>query len=256
MNDGVKKAMLEIEIPDELHQRALDGIAKVPKRSVIMSKKLGVIAAALAIVLCATVGAAAVGGHFVDIKNIFGAVTGQQYVNATEDITVKVLKSDSNGILVQPMVNKPNEAPYSEIDKLSIGNFTVRDENGKIVTAGDGDSVTEQVQEDGSIAFYIKVIDTDGNVIESQSGVYTISFEYFVGEAKAEQDLEIFGDWNTEFTFVNDGDGYFYALDGRGVSFTVAGEDFATPMPDDGFSFHINKIDLKDIEPIPNSDAE
>ena len=256
MNDGVKKAMLEIEIPDELHQRALDGIAKVPKRSVIMYKKVGIIAAALALVLCATVGAAAVGGHFVDIKNIFGAVTGQQYVNATEDISVKVLSSDSHGILVQPMVNKPNEAPYSEIDKLSVGNFTVRDEDGSVIATGDSNSVTEQVQEDGTIAYYITVIGLDGNVIESESGVYTISFEYFIGESKADQALEIFGDWKADFTFVNDGNGYYYDLEESGVAFTVAGEDIESPMPDGEFSFHINKIDLKDIEPIPNPDAE
>lgn len=226
MNDGVKRAMLDIEIPEELHQRALDGIAKVPKRSVIMYKKVGIIAAALALVLCASVGVAAVGGHFVDVKNIFGTVTGQQYVNATDDISVKVLSSDNHGILVQPLVNKPNEAPYSEIDKLSIGDYTVRDENGNIVAKGDGDSVTEQELEDGTIAYYITIFDLDGNVIESESGEYTISFEYFVGDAKADQSLEIFGDWNADFTFV---DGYYYSKEDGGVFSTVTEIVIATP---------------------------
>ena len=223
MNEGVKKAMLEIEIPNELHQRALDGISRVPQRSVIMYKKIGIIAAALALALCASVGAAAVGGHFMDVKNIFGTVTGQQYVDATDDISVKVLKTDSHGILVQPMVNKPNEAPYSEIDKLSIDSFVVRDENGKIVATGDSESVTEQVQEDGTIAFYITVLNSDGTVIEAESGVYTISFEYFVGDSKADRSLEIFGDWNAEFTFVKEGN--YYEGQDNGVAFTVAGED-------------------------------
>lgn len=226
MNDGVKRAMLDIEIPDELHQRALDGIAKVPKRSVIMYKKVGIIAAALALVLCASVGVAAVGGHFVDVKNIFGTVTGQQYVDATEDISVKVLRSDNNGILVQPLVNKPNEAPYSEIDKLSIGDYTVRDENGNIVARGDSDSVTEQKLEDGSIAYYIRVIDADGNVVDSESGVYTISFENFIGDAKADQSLMIFGDWNADFTFV---DGYYVFGDEGGAFSTVTEIVIATP---------------------------
>ena len=225
MNDGVKKAMLDIEIPKELHQRALDGIAKVPKRSVFMYKKVGIIAAALALVLCASVGAAAVGGHFVDIKNIFGTVTGQQYVDATDDISVNIVKTENGGLVLQPLVNKTAQAPYSEIETLKLGSYSIEDENGNIVADGiGGETVAYTVNNDTADTIYVTVLvqQEDGTyaINELESGTYTINIKSFIGESKADQPLEIFGDWNAEFTFIN-----YYEIPETGMAFTVAGED-------------------------------
>lgn len=217
-----------------------------------MSKKFAVIAAALALVLCASVGAAAVGGHFVDIKNMFGTVTGQKYVDATDDISLKVLSSDKGGLLVQPIVNKPNEAPYSSIDKLSLGKYTVTDEKGNVVAEGDGSKAVEVEQEDGTLAYYITVRDADGNVIESESGMYTVSFEYFIGDSKADQALEIFGDWGVQvqYTFTDNAEEYDYVLNGNGVAVTVVGSD-AEPDPNQDIS---NSEGSVDTAPMPEAE--
>ena len=236
-------------LDDELLNDALEFRSR--KHKARRMPKFAVAAAAVAVMVIGATTAAAVGGHFVDIKNIFGAVVGTQYVDATEDIKVSVLSYET-GVSIKAEVVDPTKVPYSEFDSILLNNYTITDEDGNVLAAKGGqygengfvkcpDDVKEKlnaVQDtdevqwislgDGrnviSIAYltynndggaYMQIVDsrypeTDA-VPEEDSQIFllpaelcgktlTLHIESFIGESKADQPLEIHGDWTVEFT--------------------------------------------------------
>lgn len=156
-----------------------------------MKKRLSVlIAAALITTLCcATAFAAVSGGWFADVKNGFGAVTGTEYHNATEEISVTA--EAENGTLTAAVAFLiPEEFPYRSIETLRIGEYTVSDLSGRTVLIG---SKSDAVPVIGGIVMPCV------SVSELPEGSYTLHIESFIGEKKADQPLPIYGEWECGF---------------------------------------------------------
>ena len=222
--------------------------------------KLAAAAAAVMIVIGTT--AMAADGKFVEIKNRFGAVTGGQYVNATDDIRVTALSNKSGGVNINTEIVEPAKPPFSSFDKFRIYTYTITDECGNIIaecskkngtlnTLGgdplelihfpedvkqkladaqdlDGDgwiSMKEEAGIDFGLKVFVLRFDYNGSasVCVQDSREYTtdsgenayafilptwfdgqtliMHIESFIGESKGDQPLEVFGDWEVEFTF-------------------------------------------------------
>lgn len=151
-----------------------------------MKKRLSVlIAAALITTLCCVTAFAAVsGGWFADVKNGFGAVTGTEYHNATEEISVTA-EADNSLLTVHVTFLAPEQFPYREVETLRIGDYTIGDLHG---------TETEAVPIGNGTAQLTVPIG------ELTAGEYALSIEQFIGEKKAEQPLPIYGDWECKFT--------------------------------------------------------
>lgn len=151
-----------------------------------MKKRLSVlIAAALITTLCCVTAFAAVsGGWFADVKNGFGAVTGTEYHNATEEISVTA-EADNSLLTVHVTFLAPEQFPYREVETLRIGDYTIGDLHG---------TETEAVPIGNGTAQLTVPIG------ELPAGEYALSIEQFIGEKKAEQPLPIYGDWECKFT--------------------------------------------------------
>lgn len=205
-------------------------------------RALKVTAAVIAVAICGTTVLAAVsGGRLVDIKNIFGAITGQVYVDATDDIKVNVL-STTSGINISAEIVDPNKAPYKYLDTIKPMSYTISDENNNILVSSDGEQTTVNLSNDqqkrfeesteksydgwGSINlenscnFVMINTDSENNVSlmlidatseAAEKQVYiiptdlvgkklTLNISSFIGEAKADQPLEIKGNWSVDFT--------------------------------------------------------
>lgn len=150
-----------------------------------MKKRLSVlIAAALITTLCcATAFAAVSGGWFADVKNSFGAVTGTEYHNATEEIAVTA-EAESGLLTVHVTFLAPEQFPYRETESLRIGEYTIADRSGNETDAAPIVNGTAQL----TIP-----------IGELPAGEYTLHITSFIGEKKAEQPLPIYGDWECGF---------------------------------------------------------
>ncbi|MBQ3009572.1 MAG: hypothetical protein IJD81_00110 [Oscillospiraceae bacterium] len=151
-----------------------------------MKKRLSVLMAAVLItaLCCVTASAAIHGGWFSDVKNSFGAVTGTEYYNATEEITVTA-DAESGLLTVHVTFLVPDQFPYREIETLRFGEYTISEISGSQTDAA---PVT-----DGTTQITVPV----GNL---PAGEYSLHITSFIGEKKAEQPLPIYGDWECEFT--------------------------------------------------------
>lgn len=141
------------------------------KRPHIKMKATVVFAAAAILVL--GISAAAAGGHFKNIKNIFGTVTGTEYLDATEEITVKFLGMNGAEPVVEFVLNAPNKPPYSTGGTLSLGEYEIRDSEGNVVSSSKKPRTLPE-------------------------GRYIIKVSSLIMSAKAEQDMTVYGEWEGE----------------------------------------------------------
>ena len=128
-------------------------------------------------------------GYFRDITNIWGAVVGTSYENATNEINVRVM-ADADELSVLATFVDPVAAPYSYVGMLGIAEYQIMDRNGKTVQEGSAESA-EVV--DGQIMINI---DLDG----LDSGSYTLIVTAFVAGGTGEQPLNINGSWECNFS--------------------------------------------------------
>ena len=183
---GIKDAVEEIRMPEETRQRIKHDLEH-RKESAVMKhqfKKPLTIAATLVLCLALPLGAAAAGklGHFRDITNRTGAITGTVYDNAMEEIEVTV-KEDDGKLLVTVRLLLPEKAPYREVEALALGSSYFTDAAGnRILELAE----TEAVPLSG---------DTVTFRLDSVAGAHTLHIENFVGSKKADQDLTISGNW-------------------------------------------------------------
>lgn len=199
----LKSAAETITMPDEMKQRIVrkckEKISDPGKENVMKNKnyrKPAAAFAALAICLCLSVTAVAASGvlkgHFRDITNWQGAVVGTSYEQATDEIGMGVTVND-NKLVVQATFAIPQEFPYRECERLGIAAYRIVDADGKVVKEGAAES-TEIVK--GQAAVTIDLDDID-------SGCYKLVVTAFVGEKKAEQPLNINGNWECSFQIQN-----------------------------------------------------
>ena len=164
------------------------------KKNVITNfKKPAVIAATLAvcfgltgITVLATTGE----GFFKDKTNWNGAITGQTYENATDEIQVYASVEEDVLTVTVDMV-KYDIAPYSEIEVLELKSYQIFDEAGNVVLEN---AVPENIiMENNQVKFQILA----ENLAE---GDYKLVLDVLSGNKKADQDLLINGAWECEFT--------------------------------------------------------
>lgn len=180
----IQKCIAEIELDKEKEDM---------KKNVISNfKKPAIIAATLAVCFCLTgiTALATTGkGFFQDKTNWNGAITGETYENATGELAVSTIVK-GNVLMVTVDMVKPNVAPYNAISEMRIETAQILNEDGTVVVA-DIETGTSAI-ENSNIKFSVPVE-------QLTEGTYKLVISSFVGEKKAEQPLEIKGNWEYEF---------------------------------------------------------
>lgn len=202
--EKLKSAAETITMPEEVKRRIVRNcktqilnsrkeiIMKTNKNNTFIKKPAAVfVAVALCLSLSVTALAATgtLKGFFRDITNWQGAVVGTSYEQATDEIEVNVT-ANGEELTVLAAFADPQIFPYREVEKLGIAAYCIVDTNGKTVSEGAAASA-EVVN--GRAAVSIQLDDLD-------SGSYKLMISAFVGEKKAEQPLNINGNWECAFT--------------------------------------------------------
>ena len=114
---------------------------------------------------------------------------GTAYEQATDEIRMDV-SVNGDDLTVLAAFADPQKAPYSEAETLGIAAYRIVDGNGKTVAKGAAGSAGIV---NGQAAIGIRLDGID-------SGNYTLAVTAFVAEKKADQPLNISGDWECAFT--------------------------------------------------------
>ena len=159
------------------------------------AKRKLVLAASLALCLCLTgVTALAVSGKldgfFKDITRMDGAVIGTSYEQATDEIEVN-LNAAADELQLNIKMLYPDEVPYTTFDEFGISSYQIQNKNGEMILA---DGATELIKADKEIMAFAIPAD------ELPDGEYTLTIASFVGASKADQPLELHGNWECDFT--------------------------------------------------------
>lgn len=202
---NLKESVKQIGMLEEMQTRILRNCVKeiemdkekehMKKNFVNTFKKPAVIAATLAVCFCLTgvTALAATGklqGFLKNKTNWNGAITGQTYENATEELKVSTIVEKEN-LIIMVIMTEPELAPYSEIQELGLGTYQILDSDGTVIV----EAVTAErsMVENAKTKFSIPVE-------QLSKGTYKLVVNSFVGEKKADQPLEIRGNWECEFT--------------------------------------------------------
>ncbi len=187
--ENLKTEAEKIRMTEEMQNRIIRNCKENKKTEVSLMrktnyKKFVAVAAVVVVFLSISVSTIATDGFgiYKEKKSLSGAIVGGVYENATNEIRFKTL-SEGDYITVSATIIEPERAPYFSFDTIRVGAYSIVDSNGAVVSQGEG---TERVAiTDGT--FEVK-IPFDGNG-------YRLCIDYFVGESKADQPLEIKGEW-------------------------------------------------------------
>lgn len=201
-----------IEMPEEMQNRILlncrarcaaESEKKTMKRLTFKRPAVAIVAVVLCLCLAVGAGAAISGGAFKDVTDWRGAVTGTEYLNASDEIIVDA-KAENGVLSINAEFEKANEAPYSFLEELGIAAYTITDKNGNEPDAATY-TVTDKygnVLKEGEM----QMVPIENGCAEFEvslsgfsKGDYVLKIDTFVGGAKAEQPLPIKGDWVVEF---------------------------------------------------------
>lgn len=201
--EKLKKTVRKIEMPDEMRERIIRNcqsmaacgegeIAINKERPGGWLKKPVSVAAVAALCLCFTVAASAAShsGFFRDIVRWDGAVVGNSYENATDEIEVAAAAGEG-GITVCAVMNYPATVPYSELETLGIESYKIIDSSGNVVVDGKRTELFELSGGKSKIKIPLENIG---------SGEYKLEIAAFVGAKKADQPLQINGKWECAFS--------------------------------------------------------
>lgn len=202
--ENLKSAAQEITMPEEMKRR----IAHNCKKEIVNTMEehtmnhrknnsffrkpaavFAVLAVCISLSVTALAAAGTLKGFFRDITNWQGAVVGTSYEQATDEIVVNVTANGDELTVLATFVD-PQIFPYREVEKLGIASYRIVDTNGKTVSEG---AVASAEVVNGCTAISIRLDDLD-------SGSYRLMISAFVGEKKAEQPLNINGNWECEFS--------------------------------------------------------
>lgn len=201
--ENLKSAAQEITMPEEMKRRIAHNCKQIEttmeehnmnnrKNNSFFKKPVAVfavLAVCLSLSVTALAAAGTLKGFFRDITNWRGAVVGTSYEQATDEIVVNVTANGEELTVLATFVD-PQIFPYREVEKLGIVSYCIVDTNGKTVSEGD---VASAEVVNGCTAISIRLDDLD-------SGSYRLMISAFVGEKKAEQPLNINGNWECEFS--------------------------------------------------------
>lgn len=128
-------------------------------------------------------------GYFRDITNIWGAVVGTSYEQATNEIDMSVTVN-TNELAVKATFVNTQIAPYCVAKTLGIYEYQIVDANSRTIQEGSAEA-TEIV--DGQATINISLDDIDSNN-------YTLIVTAFVAsEGVGDQLLNINGNWEYKF---------------------------------------------------------
>lgn len=194
------KGFRNVAMPDEMKERIIKKCTaelckkEENKMKKIFKKPVAIVVAVVACICLSVTALAASGqldGFLENITNWNGAITGEVYKQATKEIKVTVVPIE-NQLVVNTEFVKADKPPYNVQEFLQIGTYKILDSNGNVVIEG---NTSEAVEITDGIAEM--KISTEG----LESGSYTLVISSFVGSKKAEQPLNIFGDWVCEFEY-------------------------------------------------------
>ena len=198
----LKSAAETITMPEEVKRRIVGNCKTrisnsrkeiIMKENNIFAGKPAAVFAAVVLCLSLSVTALAAAGvwqgFFRDITNWKGAVVGTSYEQATDEMDVNVTV-EGDELIVQAAFADPQTAPYVYAEKLGIAAYRIVDANGQVVKEGAAESAEVS---DGQAAVAIRLDDID-------SGNYQLIVTAFVSEKKADQPLNINGNWECAFT--------------------------------------------------------
>ena len=186
------KTVQEIHMPEEMQQRIANQVKHRQKRITVRRLHPGLAAAVIALLLCIPLSVTAVGknGIFLDVKNWYGAVTGNIYVNATEEIEVSAIPTEG-WLLVTVTLNKAEERPFRYFEELAIGRYRILNSSGKVIAK---EEATQSAKiHNGQVTIFVPIS-------ELEAGTYQLEILSFMGLKEAESDLPIYGQWTWEFT--------------------------------------------------------
>lgn len=178
--------------PPQLNKQLIAAYAK-PKTQRI--RKMVVIIPIAATMLCgAGIYVASTEGEFRDIKNMFGAVTGEEYLNASSEISVTA-QAEPQGVTVSVTFEKPNEAPYYTFEQIRLTEYQIiRISDGEVMTPEMSASFTYADTKNDPMLLYIPTEE------KMESGEYELNISTFEGSSKADQPLSVNGEWHIRFT--------------------------------------------------------
>ena len=166
-------------------------------KNITWLKRLATTAAVLAICAVTVVSANSLKGYFKDVKNITGAVTGTEYLNATNDIKIDFVETTDEYITLDLTFVNPNEAPFAYIEEIAVNEYKILDKNAEEVLSVNWDlehSIVTKIK-NGEVLIELPLKDIPSNSSDS----YTLKIDTIYGLSKADQPLKITGDWKCEF---------------------------------------------------------
>lgn len=202
--EKLRSAAEAITMPEEVKRRIVrnckmqslnsrkETLMKTNKNTTFIRKPAAIfVIVALCLALSATAIAASgtLNGYFRDITNWQGAIVGTSYEQATDEIGMEVTVNGNELTVLVTFVD-PQAFPYREVEKLGIAAYKILDATGSVAKEGAAES-TEIVNGRASIRIKLDGI---------ESGSYKLVVTAFVGEKKAEQPLNIHGNWECGFT--------------------------------------------------------
>ena len=195
----LKKEAKKITMPKDMRHRILKNSQQQIMeqstcwRSFLTGRMLRIMAAA-AILMSLSVSALAASGvlkgHFQDIKNIFGAVVGTSYEQATDEITIEACFRDGN-VTVLTTFLRPQEAPYREAECIAITDYQILAEDGHVIAEGPATDFFPVT--DGQAVIPIPIH-------KLKAGNYRLLVRTFTADKKADQPMEIHGTWECTFS--------------------------------------------------------
>ncbi|MDE6501246.1 MAG: hypothetical protein K2L10_04115 [Ruminococcus sp.] len=144
-----------------------------------------------AVIACISAGTymAIDGGFFRDKTTIFGTVIGQTYENATDEIEVTSDYSDGK-LHINLNLLKYDYIPYSLSEEMNLYDFS-------LINLSDN-TVAEDIHSDYAVVNgNIVDIAVDFNAVADTE--YKLTINSFISSRKADQPLEIKGNWETFF---------------------------------------------------------
>ncbi|MBR5565325.1 MAG: hypothetical protein IKW08_04070 [Roseburia sp.] len=218
MKPIIEEKLDAIEIPNNLHERCVTGVmkAKAEMDTSLYEQKLEsrrkkedkkymkkmVIAAAVMLVCVLAVGnttmADGIKGMFKDIIRFDGAVTGSEYVNATDEVSIttgEVTVSETE-VFVPVEITFLNQetAPFNCIEFVEVDAFEILNADSEVVVSEKDANVVCSV-DNGRASLSLKV-DTDKLATRE---TYMLVIECFEGLKKADAPLAVKGEWECTF---------------------------------------------------------
>lgn len=170
-----------------------------------LTKKMAVAAAVLAFLLVgsngvvyAATGSTWIGGVFRDITDFTGAITGTEYVQATEEVDISVGTATVQGVeVLLPLELKfsdKDKIPFRFLEGVSVAEVKVVDANGADVDVTLPAEISAMVV-DGAAQMELQL---SGQQLTAGKE-YRLILETFYGLSKADQPLGVKGYWECEF---------------------------------------------------------